>query len=48
MPPTAMAPIYDAAPRCPTMATSISPSNGTVILLTIDGMAIRRMGDMGN
>lgn len=40
MPPTAIAPIYDAAPRCPTMATSTSPSSGTVMLLTIAGRAM--------
>ena len=40
IPPTAMAPIYAAAPRCPTIAMSISPSRGTVILLIIAGTAI--------
>ena len=43
IPPTAMAPIYAAEPRWPTMATSTSPSSGTVMLLTIAGRAIFSM-----
>ena len=36
----AMAPIYEAAPRCPAMVRSISPSRGTVILERMDGRAM--------
>jgi len=37
----AMAPIYAGDPKCPTIATSMSPNRGTVILEIIEGMAIR-------
>ena len=40
IPPTAIAPMYAAAPRWPTIATSTSPKSGTVMLLTMDGRAI--------
>jgi hypothetical protein len=40
IPPKAIAPMYEADPRCPTIATSTNPSNGMVIFEMIDGMAI--------
>jgi hypothetical protein len=40
MEPTAIAPIYEAWPKCPAIVKSTSPSNGTVILEIIDGNAI--------
>ena len=43
IPPTAMAPMYAAEPKCPTMVTSINPSKGTVMLEMIDGMAMRKI-----
>ncbi len=42
VPPTAIAPMKAADPKWPTMATSISPNTGVVILLTIAGRAMRR------
>ena len=38
--PTAIAPMYAALPRWPMMATSTIPSSGTVMLDTIEGMAM--------
>ena len=38
--PTATAPIKTLSPRCPAMAVSTRPSNGTVMLATIAGNAI--------
>ena len=43
IPPTAMAPIYEADPKCPTIATSTSPSSGTVMFETIEGRAMFNM-----
>lgn len=43
--PTAMAPIYELSPICPTIATSTRPSSGTVMFDTIEGMAMRRISE---
>ena len=43
IPPKAIAPMYEAAPRWPVMATSTSPSSGTVMLLTMLGTAMSRI-----
>ena len=41
--PTAIAPIYEASPMCPTMAISTSPNSGTVMFETIEGSAMSSM-----
>lgn len=43
IPPTAIAPMYAAEPRCPVIATSISPSSGTVMLEIMLGRAMSRI-----
>ncbi len=43
LPPKAIAPIYIADPRCPAIAISIIPNNGTVMLEIILGNAKRNI-----